>query len=81
MAERRTDVAHLNSLARDRFEQQERLSTQRLEIGDRDYAVGDRVMFLRNDYRLGVRNGERGSITSIDLDDQTITVHVNDPNH
>lgn len=78
MAERRSDVAHLNGLARDRFEQQGRLSRERLEIGDRDYAVGDRVMFLRNDYRLGVRNGERGSITSIDFDARSVTVDVND---
>lgn len=78
MAERRTDVARLNDLARDRFQQHGRLSTERLEIAERDYAVGDRVMFLRNDYRLGVRNGERGSITAIDPDEKSLTVHVND---
>ena len=78
MAERRSDVARLNDLARDRFQQHGRLSIERLEIAERDYAVGDRVMFLRNDYRLGVRNGERGSITAIDPDEKSLTVHVND---
>ena len=71
MAERRSDVARLNDLARDRFQQHGRLSIERLEIAERDYAVGDRVMFLRNDYRLGVRNGERGTITAIDPDERS----------
>ena len=35
-------------------------------------------MFAHNDYRLGVRNGERGTITALDLDERTVTVHVND---
>lgn len=78
MAERRVDVAHLNELARQRFAAAGRLSNDRLDVEGRDYAVGDRVMFAKNDYRLGVRNGERALVTNLDHDDQTITVTVDD---
>lgn len=77
MAERRIDVERLNQLARARFEQHGLLSSQRLHSGNYDYAVGDLVMFVRNDYDIGVRNGARGTVTAIDQHNGLLTVEVN----
>jgi AAA domain len=78
MAERLVDVERLNTLARELCATHGRLSNERLDIGSRDYAVGDQVMFANNDYRLGVRNGERGTVTALDRSERTVTVHVAD---
>lgn len=37
----------------------------RIRMSDPDYAVGEPVMFLRNDYRMGLRNGSLGTVTEI----------------
>jgi exodeoxyribonuclease V alpha subunit len=37
----------------------------RMRMRDPDFAVGEPVMFLRNDYRLGLRNGSLGIVTDI----------------
>ncbi|MFC0104505.1 hypothetical protein [Sphingopyxis terrae] len=36
----------------------------RAERGDRDFAPGDRIMFLRNERGLGVKNGSLGTVQS-----------------
>jgi ATP-dependent exoDNAse (exonuclease V) alpha subunit len=36
-----------------------------LVAGGREWAVGDRLTCRRNDYRLGVRNGTRGSVVAL----------------
>ncbi len=57
------------------------------EIG---LAAGDRIMFTRNDYELGVRNGQRATITGVDpfrlidvrLDSgETRRIHTDNYNH
>lgn len=42
----------------------------------REVAVGDRIRFTANDYRLGVVNGQTGTIESIDLAAHVLTVNV-----
>lgn len=39
--------------------------TPRLIREDRAFSVGDQVVFLKNDYGLDIRNGQRGRITDI----------------
>jgi conjugative relaxase-like TrwC/TraI family protein len=63
---RRSDVADLNARARALLEASGRLGAERLEVADREFAVGDRVMCLRNDRRLGVRNGTSSELTAVD---------------
>ena len=64
----RDEVAELNDLARDRLRQHHelgieyRLTTSR---GERLFASGDRIMFLRNEGSLGVKNGSLGAIESV----------------
>jgi hypothetical protein len=58
------EVRALNELARDAGELGDdiRIATER---GPRDFASGDRIMFLRNDRDLGVKNGSLGQIDQI----------------
>lgn len=65
LAYTRDDVAALNELARERMRASGSLGTdQAVETtrGERQFADGDRVMFLRNERSLGVKNGSFGEI-------------------
>ena len=42
-----------------------------------DFRVGDKVMQIKNNYKLGVFNGDIGMIESYDDEDKTITVDFN----
>jgi hypothetical protein len=54
-----------------------RLGAERLQVGDRQLAVGDRVVCGRNALaRLGVANGTRGTVTALGLDHRTLTLRV-----
>ncbi len=58
----------LNREARDRLKLAGELGEDislKLEIGDRDFAVGDRIMILKNDRGLDVKNGMLGELTQV----------------
>jgi ATP-dependent exoDNAse (exonuclease V) alpha subunit len=78
LAARRADVADLNARARAVVAANGRLAGAPLEVGDRQFAVGDRVVMLRNAYRLGVLNGTRGVVSSVDRDRRTLTVRTDE---
>jgi Ti-type conjugative transfer relaxase TraA len=65
IAHRRADVADLNRRAREHMRAAGRLGDDALVTGDRAFAVGDRVVTTRNDRRLGVVNGDSGTLTRI----------------
>ena len=65
-------VDQLNRLARSRLATEGQLDADRLYSGGRHYAVGDRVLALRNDRRLGVLNGTEAVITGFDFDRRTL---------
>ena len=46
------------------------IGPDQLEIDGRRFAVGDEIITTRNDYRLGVLNGTRATITAIDTVDR-----------
>jgi Ti-type conjugative transfer relaxase TraA len=59
----------LNALARDAMKRSGALATDvavETTRGDRLFGVGDRVMFLRNERSLGVKNGSLGTIQQVD---------------
>jgi Ti-type conjugative transfer relaxase TraA len=74
IAHRRADVADLNRRAREHMRAAGRLGVDALGVGDRAFAVGDRVVTTRNDRRLGVVNGDAGTLTRIDHG--TLTVEL-----
>lgn len=62
------DVQALNNAARERLRVRGELGSDvaiQTERGARSFAVGDRVMFLRNDRDLGVKNGSLGRVDSV----------------
>ena len=64
----REEVHQLNSLARDRLRKAGDLGEQvtiRTGRGERAFAAGDRIMFLKNERGLGVKNGSLGRVDSI----------------
>jgi Ti-type conjugative transfer relaxase TraA len=74
LAHTRADVAELNRLARGRMRaagggltpalgEDQVIQTER---GERTFAPGDRVMFLRNERSMGVKNGTLGTLERID---------------
>ncbi|MNS58218.1 exonuclease V subunit alpha [compost metagenome] len=68
LAYTRADVAELNRLARETLRAAGRLGPdQAVETtnGERAFAVGDRVMFLRNERSLGVKNGTLGTLVAL----------------
>jgi hypothetical protein len=73
------EVRALNVAARARMREAGDLGLEvrlTVERGARDFAPGDRVMFLQNDRGLGVKNGTLGTIDA--LDRQAMTVHTDD---
>jgi len=76
IAMRRSDVADLNGRARALMRAAGRLGETTILIGDREIAVGDHVVTLRNASGIGVLNGTRGIVTAIDLDRRAITLRT-----
>ena len=74
---RRDDVDDLNGRARAYLTRAGQLHGPTLEINDRPYQAGDQIVCLRNNRRLGIHNGTRATITSIDPDHHAITVRTN----
>jgi conjugative relaxase-like TrwC/TraI family protein len=72
LAYRRSDVDELNEAAHARMRQDGRLGEGALRVEGREFRPGDRVLCRRNDARLGVRNGTRGTV--LDVDAAAITV-------
>ena len=62
------EVRALNEAARVRLRASDQLGkdvTLNVECGSRDFAAGDRIMFLKNERSLGVKNGSLGTIRSV----------------
>jgi Ti-type conjugative transfer relaxase TraA len=73
------EVRALNELAREKLHDAGALggdATIKTERGERQFATGDRLMFLRNDRELGVKNGTLGTVSEINS--QRIAVRVDD---
>jgi Ti-type conjugative transfer relaxase TraA len=69
LAHTNEDVRELNEAARGKLREAGELGDDvRLGMtrGSRDFASGDRVMFLRNERSLGVKNGSLGTVRSVD---------------
>jgi hypothetical protein len=69
---RRSDVDDLNRRARKHLADAGLLHGEPLHAAGREFAVGDEVLALRNDRRLGVRNGTRATVIDIDPDTRSL---------
>jgi conjugative relaxase-like TrwC/TraI family protein len=77
LAARRTEVDRLNSACQEVLAARGRLGAERLQVEDRQLAVGDRVVCGHNAINeLGVANGSRGAITALDPQARTLTIRL-----
>ena len=76
LAGRRADVAELNMCGHVRALDAGLLSGPTLEVRGVPIQAGDKVMMLRNDRKLGVRNGNRGVVLDVDPDERTMRVRL-----
>ncbi len=71
LAGTRAEVGQLNRLARTQLAEQGHLHSEitiETAHGDREFSVGDRIIFGRNNRALGVKNGQLGTLESWHLD-------------
>ncbi|WP_289781932.1 Ti-type conjugative transfer relaxase TraA [Caulobacter sp. RL271] len=76
------EVRELNLTARDRLRQAGALGedvTVKAERGERSFATGDRLMFLKNDRGLGVKNGMLGEIEQVSPTQMTVRLDAGRP--
>jgi hypothetical protein len=80
LAARRAEVDRLNSACQELLAARGRLGGDRLQVEDRQLAVGDRVVCGHNAIaELGVANGSRGTITALDPHARTLTLRLDGP--
>ena len=77
LAARRAEVDRLNSACQELLAARGRLGDERLQVEDRQLAVGDQVVCGHNAIaELGVANGSRGTITALDSQERTLTLRL-----
>jgi hypothetical protein len=80
-AHRRAQVDRLNTICQRLRAHHGQLGSERLAVGDRTFAVGDRVVLGANALdRLGVANGTSAEITALDVPGRTMTVRTLEDN-
>jgi ATP-dependent exoDNAse (exonuclease V) alpha subunit len=77
-AYRRDDVDDLNGRARAYLVRSGEVSGPEMVLHDRPYQVGDQIVCLKNNRRLGVCNGTRATIHSVDPERGTLTITADD---
>jgi conjugative relaxase-like TrwC/TraI family protein len=77
LAARRTEVDRLNIACQELLAAYGRLGQERLQVEDRQLAVGDRIVCGYNAIaELGVANGSRGVVTALDPQARTLTLRL-----
>jgi conjugative relaxase-like TrwC/TraI family protein len=79
IAYRRADVAELNAVARTLLDREGALGHERFALDNgRELAVGDRILCTRNDRRLQIANGNRGTVVDVDPKQRAVAVDLDD---
>src|SRR6266511_3205181 len=79
LAHRRAEVDRLNSVCQQLRELAGQLGAERLQVADRQVAVGDRVVLGANALqRLGVANGTTGTVVGLDSRQRSLTLRTDD---
>jgi hypothetical protein len=77
LAARRAEVDRLNTACQELLAARGWLGPERLQVEDRQLAVGDRVVCGHNAIaELGVANGSRGVVTALDPQARTLTLRL-----
>ncbi len=78
LAPTRDTVAELNARARQRMEAEGSLGPVVAHVGHVEFAVGDRVVCTRNNKRIGVVNGDTGTIVGAGNNSLVVTLDGGD---
>ena len=78
---RNTIVDHLNQRARSLIAKAGLLEGPTLNVNDRVFQTGDRVVCLKNRTRLGVLNGDLATVTAIDTQRRAVTLRLDRTGH
>jgi conjugative relaxase-like TrwC/TraI family protein len=79
LARLRAEVDQFNTACQQLRAQAGHLGRERLQVGDRSFAVGDLVVCGKNALRsLGVANATRGRITAVDPTQRAVTLQLED---
>ncbi len=79
LAHRRDEVDQFNTACQQLRDHAGQLGRDRLQVGDRSFALGDLVVCGKNALRtLGVANATTGRITALDVEQRTITLQLED---
>jgi len=82
LAHRRDEVDQFNTACQQLRDHAGQLGRERVQVGDRAFAVGDLVVCGKNALRtLGVANATRGQVTALDTEQRTITLQLEDGHH
>jgi hypothetical protein len=76
IAHNNTTVTELNQQARTHLAASNRFHGPALEIGERVFQAGDRILCRKNQTRLGVLNGDLATVVSVDPDHGTLSVRL-----
>jgi hypothetical protein len=77
LAYRREEVDQFNTACQQLRQHAGQLGPDRLQVGDRQFAVGDAVVCGKNALRtLGVANGSRGQVLALDPDQRSMTLRA-----
>jgi conjugative relaxase-like TrwC/TraI family protein len=77
LAHRREEVDQFNTACQQLRQHAGQLGPDRLQVGDRQFGVGDVVVCGKNALRsLGVANGSRGQVLALDPDQRTLTLRL-----
>jgi conjugative relaxase-like TrwC/TraI family protein len=77
LAARRAEVDRLNTACQELLAAHGRLGGERLQVEDRQLALGDRVVCGHNAIgELGVANGSRGVVTALEPPARTLTIRL-----
>jgi Ti-type conjugative transfer relaxase TraA len=79
LAGTKADVRTLNQIAREMLKSESRLHSEitvATEGGEREFAVGDRIIFQRNNRALDVKNGQLGTLESWRIEPRSGSVEL-----
>jgi conjugative relaxase-like TrwC/TraI family protein len=77
LAHRREEVDQFNTACQQLRDHAGHLDRERLQVGDRSFAVGDLVVCGKNALRsLGLANGSRGQILALDPEERSLTLRL-----
>jgi hypothetical protein len=81
LAYRRDEVDQFNTACQQLRDQQGHLGAKRLQVWDREFAVGDQVVCGKNALQtLGVANASRGQVIALDPEQRAMTLQLEDGN-